>query len=336
MSKLKVLLARLRSGSFKRMFMHIREIHKECGRSRILLFIDMVWCILRYGVGYLDYHVFGFAYNRGKEKRESFMTMNDNLALVRRVNDPEYRQVFKNKLIFMDRFRNYTGREHLDLTKADVATFGDFVRKHQVVFMKPADDFGGHGIRKITSAELVDQEALYNELVTQGCVLAEEAIRQHPKVNELNSSCINTLRMVTLVQDGVAHHMYTLIRVGSGNGIVDNISSGGMYAPIWEDGKIAKPAFCDSTGLYYEQHPVSGTAYVGFEIPYYNEAVELVKKAALEEEHIKYIGWDVAISEKGPVLVEGNVLPGYDMCQNYHHLRDDKRGIKDKFQRIIG
>ena len=336
MSKLKVLLARLRSGSFKRMFMHIREIHKESGRSRFVLFFDMVWCILRYGVGYLDYHVFGFAYIRGKANRESFMTMNDNLALVRRVNDPEYRPIFKNKPIFMDKFRGYTGREHLDLTKTDAAVFGEFVRKHGAVFAKPADDFGGHGIRKITAAELKDETAVYNELVGDGCVLVEEAIRQHPKLNELNSSCINTLRMVTLVSNGESHHMYTLIRVGSGTGIVDNISSGGMYAPIWEDGKIAKPAFCDSTGLYYENHPLTGTAFVGFEIPHYEEAVALVKRAALEVEQVKYIGWGVAISENGPLLVEGNILPGYDMCQNYHHLRDDKRGIKEKFQRIIG
>lgn len=332
MNKLKVFLARLRSGSFKRMFMHIREIHKESGRSHIGLFLDMVWCILRYGVGYLDYHVFGFAYVRGKELRETFMTMNDNLELVRRVNHPDYRVVFKNKLQFMDRFRAYTGREYLDLTQVDADVFRSFVQRHEAVFVKPADDFGGHGIRKITMEDFESNTELYQQLIAEGCVLAEEAIRQHPQLNVLNSSCINTLRMVTLVKDGEAHHMYTLIRVGSGTGVVDNISSGGMYAPIWEDGKIAKPAFCDSTGLYYDAHPMTLVPFAGFEIPDYEEAVELVKRAALEVEQIKYVGWDVAMTEKGPVLVEGNILPGYDMCQNYHHLRDDKRGIKEKFR----
>lgn len=336
MSKLKVFLARLRSGSFQRMFMNIREIHKESGRSRIIIFFDMIWCILRYGVGYLDYHVFGFVYIHGRRERESFMTMNDNLALVRRVNDPEYRGVFKNKLQFMDRFRAYTGREFLDLSKSDADALAAFIRKHGTVFVKPADDFGGHGIRKIHAEDMDDPEKLYGELVADGCVLVEEAIKQHPQLNKLNSACINTLRMVTLVKDGVAHHMYTLIRVGSGTGVVDNISSGGMYAPIWEDGKIAKPAFCDATGLYYQEHPLTKTPFVGFEIPEYEAAVELVKQAALEVEQIKYVGWDVAIAENGPVLVEGNILPGYDMCQNYHHLRDDKRGIKEKFQQLIG
>ena len=71
---------------------------------------------------------------------------------------------------------------------------------------------------------------------------------------------------------------------------------------------------------------------MGFEIPCYAQAVELVKRAALVVEQVKYVGWDVSISENGPVLVEGNVIPGYDMCQNYHHLGDDKTGILPKFR----
>ncbi len=332
MSKLGVLISRVRDASLARMNMHIREIHKESGRPRVSLFCDMVWCIFRYGVGYLDYHVFGFAYVRGKEKRRTFMTMNDNIDLVRRVNQAEYRDCFKNKLKFWSLFSDYTGRAYLNLEVSDAAALEDFIRRYQTVFAKPVDDFGGHGVRKITAGEVTDYPALYQELTASGSVLMEQQIVQHPELNRLNPSCINTLRMVTLVKDGQAHLMYTLIRVGDGTRVVDNISSGGMYAPVWEDGKIAKPAFCDATGLYYDRHPATGTEFVGFAIPYYPQAVELVERAALVVEQVKYVGWDVAISEKGPVLVEGNVIPGYDMCQNYHHLREDKTGILQKFR----
>lgn len=332
MNKIKVLLERVKDASFDRMKMHIREIHKESGRPSVSIFLDMVWCIFRYGVGYLDYHVFGFAYVRGKKRRKTFMTMNDNLELVRRVNQAEYRCCFKNKLTFWTRFSDFTGRAYLNLEQADAAALETFAREHGTVFAKPADDFGGHGVRKITADAVADWNDLYRELQESGSILVEEQIVQHPEMNRLNPSCINTLRMVTLVKDGEAHLMYSLIRVGDGTRVVDNISSGGMYAPVWEDGKIAKPAFCDATGLYYEKHPVTETPFVGFAIPDYPQAVELVKKAALVVEQVKYVGWDVALSDKGPVLVEGNVIPGYDMCQNYHHLRDDKQGILEKFR----
>lgn len=332
MSKLGVFLGRVRDASLARMNMHIREIHRESGRPRVSLFWDMVWCIFRYGVGYLDYHVFGFAYVRGKKKRRTFMTMNDNIDLVRRVNQVEYRDCFKNKLKFWSWFSDYTGRAYLNLETADAAALEAFLGRYQTVFAKPVDDFGGHGVRKITAEEVTDYPALYGELTASGSVLIEQQIVQHQALNRLNPSCINTLRMVTLVKDGKAHLMYTLIRVGDGTRVVDNISSGGMYAPVWEDGKIAKPAFCDATGLYYDRHPATGTDFVGFAIPYYSQAVELVERAALVVEQVKYVGWDVAISEDGPVLVEGNVIPGYDMCQNYHHLREDKTGILPRFR----
>lgn len=335
MNKIQVFLMRLKDASFQRMRMHIVEIHKESGRLSLSILIDMLWCAFRYGVGYLDYHVFGFAYVRGKKKRQSFMTMNDNLGLVRRVNQQEFRCWFDDKLKFLSKFERFTGREHMDLTQATAEDFEMFIKKHNTVFAKPVDDFGGHGIRKIVFEDVTDYPALHKELIEQGSTLVEEGIRQHPELSALNPTSINTIRMVTILHNEESHHMYSLIRVGDGSGVVDNISSGGMYAPVWEDGKIAKPAFCDATGLYYDKHPYTNIPFAGFNVPCYDEAVELVRRAAFVVPEIQYVGWDVAISEDGPLLVEGNVIPGYDMCQNYHHLRDDKKGIREKFERFL-
>ena len=45
------------------------------------------------------------------------------------------------------------------------------------------------------------------------------------------------------------------------------------------------------------------------------------------------IGWDVAITPDGPVLVEGNNLPGYDMCQNAGHVDE---GMLPRFEKLLG
>ena len=61
----------------------------------------------------------------------------------------------------------------------------------------------------------------------------------------------------------------------------------------------------------------------------------MCKKAALVVPQVGYVGWDVAITPERPVLVEGNTLPSYDMCQNYGHI-DNKTGVKPKFTAILG
>ena len=40
-----------------------------------------------------------------------------------------------------------------------------------------------------------------------------------------------------------------------------------------------------------------------------------VLKAALESDKILVVGWDVAISEDGPLVIEGNRRPGFDLVQ---------------------
>ncbi len=332
--KIRIFLNRLQSMSFKTMFAIIRQIHDEFGKNELITFIDMVCCALRFNVGYLDYHVFGFAKVKGK-KRKTFMTMNENLSLVRQVNDPECYKIFDNKVIFFDRFKDFVGRQFLNLEGKTAAELKAFCQGKESIFAKQTETFGGQGITLEKIAPDTDYEALFKKLYDNKQFLIEDTIIQHDKMNELYQGSINTLRMVTLVKDGKANFMYALIRMGQKGSAVDNISSGGMYAPVNENGIITHGAFCDKEGICHSVHPTSGTSLIGFEIPYFKEAVELVKKAALVIDGMKYVGWDVAITPTGPILVEGNNFPSYDMVQNYRH-RDTDEGIKARFEEVMG
>ena len=153
---------------------------------------------------------------------------------------------------------------------------------------------------------------------------------------KLNASSVNTIRVTTVVDDaGTPHFMYAILRVGSGQGVTDNISSGGMYTLLDENGAINYPMFRDKDVSTYEKHPVNGFVFKGFQVPMFRESVELCLKAALVEPHMRYIGWDVAVTADGPVLIEGNHLPGYDMCQN-HIFHPDGVGFKPAFEAALG
>lgn len=333
MSKLTILRQQLNHLDFGVMKMNINQIHKETKANRLIILIDMIWCELRYNIGYSDYHVFGFAKIHGA-KRKDYMISAHNQKLTRELNDREYYHMLNDKAEFNEIFQKYLGRRYIMLNKTDSTGFKEFCNGLNSIFVKPIGECGGKGIRRIELDSSTDYEKLYNELVNDKAFLVEEPIKQNAEMNRLFPHSVNTIRMVTIVNKDGAQLVYALLRMGNGNNCMDNISAGGMYTPVNTDGKLFKPAYCDKTGSYYDSHPVTGTKFDGFEIPYYKEAVEMVKDAAMTlSDHLKYIGWDVCITENGPALIEGNNLPGYDMCQNYRHTGE---GFLPKFEAIVG
>ena len=61
----------------------------------------------------------------------------------------------------------------------------------------------------------------------------------------------------------------------------------------------------------------------------------LAIKASEKIPQIGYIGFDIAITKNGPILIEGNELPGYDLYQSKVHMSKNKEGKKPEFDAII-
>ncbi|MCF0111528.1 MAG: hypothetical protein HUJ58_06490 [Erysipelotrichaceae bacterium] len=331
LKSLKLLLRRIRHINVSRMFDMIERVHKESGKLRIVILIDMIVCAFTYNVGYLDYYVFGFVFCN-KEERKTFMTMPINNNLFKTLNDPVMRDKFDDKLEFNRIFDKYLGRDWLDLRTASKEDFMNFCKKHDVLFVKPVDAFSGKGIEKI-SLDGKNPEEVYQSLLEHKQYVVEECLKQHPKMNEMNPTSINTLRITSLRKGDTVHIMYILLRTSDGTKFIDNIGSGGFYAPVGFDGIIYKPGFTEQDGVH-ERHPYTNTPFVGFEVPMVKEAMELVKTAASLTPSLRYCGWDVAICEHGPVLIEGNPMPGYDIPQNHFHLIG-KTGRLPQFKEIL-
>ena len=60
-------------------------------------------------------------------------------------------------------------------------------------------------------------------------------------------------------------------------------------------------------------HPDTNIKLDGFEIPFFNNAIDLTLKCA-EEFPSKIIGWDIAITENGPLIIEANHNPHLGMA----------------------
>ena len=108
-----------------------------------------------------------------------------------------------------------------------------------------------------------------------------------------------------------------------------------------EDGTPACK-FIDDAGAIFDKHPLTGFEFNKIKkIPYVKESFEMVKEAALLIPEIRYIGWDVAITEDGPVVIEANEYPSYGLIQNYllnpenpGHLKQIKDILGEEFNNI--
>ena len=325
---------RFELSSFQRLWNNAKAVHEYSHKPTLLILADMARCILHDHIGYMEYNLFHFV-GKSQKLRDTYVTFDYSQHLFKTLNDPDHLILFNDKLSFNKIFKDYLGRDFLDIGEASYDDFVAFCQGKDRIFAKPNDSCSGKGIyRNFSLDETTDLKELYDYL-KENHLFVEDSILQHEQMSLLHPSSINTVRITTVLdQNDQAHVMYALQRIGIGDMSVDNVGSGGIYTVLSEEGKIIHPCWSDKTITTYTEHPTSGMPLIGFQVPYFKEALQLCKKAAQVEKQIRYVGWDIAISNKGPIIVEGNPLPGYDMPQNYFVTGKDS-GLKPAFEEIL-
>lgn len=333
MRKLKYMIARILGMNYRAMLDTVAFLHKKTGRSRIWLFFDMVHCGLKYGAGYNDYRICEF-YNLTAQQRATYVTRGVNNRIVQLMNQKAFFHVMDNKCEFNEVFAKYIHRGWLNMQTATDEQFREFMQNRDRIITKPMDDTCGRGVEILCKADFADLHAMRQQLTQLNSGLIEDVIPQHPEVSRLYPHAVNTYRIVTVFSEGKANVVYAFIRIGNGGRAVDNINAGGMAAPIDLDtGIITYPAF-DKDSNYFDTHPATGCPIVGYQLPFWKESLDMCIEAAAVLPQIGYAGWDIAVSEDGPQLIEGNPFPGHDILQMPPHV-PDKVGMLPRFRMFV-
>jgi len=300
-------------------------------KPRVVIVADMLWCSVRYEFGFQDYLDWDVVMLTAAERR-SYMTHPKSNHLALTLNDPVERRVFSDKLLFNARFRRYVGRDFVDLREADADAVRAFLDRDGRAMLKVPDSLSGHGIRKVEAAEVPDAEAFRAEALEHRQFLLEGYIAQHPAMASLCATSVNSLRVITFFDGERLHVLATVLKIGNG-GDIDNFSGGGMYTMLDETGTARFAAF-DESGTSYEVHPLSGTSIVGFQVPMFDRVVTMLEEAAREVPAVPYVGWDVAITPDGPVIIEGN--PNTGVYQAKPSVSGIREGLLPRYRAAIG
>lgn len=330
MEKIKYLFKRILKLDYSNMIKIAKAVSKKTNKNLLFILFDMTKCGLKYQAGYYDYQEFEF-YNLNKEQRETYLTRGKNNEIIKKFNDKSKFYIFDNKEEMYKIYNKFLKRQWMVLNENNYNDFLDFFKQNKVIIVKPIDGEGGKGIEKYKYINDEESKIVYSSLLFKKQLLVEQCIKQHPDMNKLYNKSVNTLRMFTFYKDGQAYFLQAILKVGNG-GVVDNFSSGGMYTYVDDEGTVYAEAIDQMNNKYYK-HPISNETIVGFKVPMFKEAVGMVKEAAKVVPEMGYIGWDVAISEDGPVLVEGNCYPG--VFQVKPSLVEKKEGIIPKYNKVM-
>jgi hypothetical protein len=204
------------------------------------------------------------------------------------------------------------------------------------LFSKPRGSYGGKGARRWwrhaegrwalprgVIGETVDREGLVaaacrQTLETGQSVLVQPALINHPAVAGITSGALATIRLVTMrTIEAVVQPVLAYYRIPTGTAMIDSYCVGGLAASIdLPTGRLGRAASLamSSAAESTDSHPDTGDPITGVVLPDWPATVALAKRAhAVAPGLAPVIGWDIALTPEGPLLVEGNIPPGAAM-----------------------
>jgi hypothetical protein len=184
--------------------------------------------------------------------------------------------------------------------------------------IKPARGLQGKGIHFVPEDRIVtmlensgdSSRETGGQSLGRGDFIVEEFIEQHRELSRINPNSVNTIRVITLLaRDMSVFLLAAMLRTSSSEEGTDNFSTGGIVIGIDLDtGTLKDRGFLKpGLGTTLRAHPVTNTRFEGFKVPYWSEVKSLVTKAQSSFHHLKSVGWDIAIGQRGPILIEGNI-----------------------------
>lgn len=293
----------------------------------------------KYAIGISEYFDYGISHHSiTPSLRDEFIGWKQSLELDRSLNNAQSRVLANDKLInhvllvsaglpspvpiaTYSRAGRRIGSEPALTTEGDVLEFlrGDVYP----FYVKPISAGYGRGVLGVTgrsgdmlelfdgTSVSIDQFMKPFDFEPYRGMLFQKPLSAHPAIAELTGtqavSCVRFICFITS-QGPVIHTAFW--KITSGNNMLDNFSHGDygncLGAVDGASGKITRAISKMGPGGVIERHPSTGKHLVGFQLPDWDRAVELVKSATACFPGLRLQNWDVALCPEGPVLLELN------------------------------
>jgi len=249
----------------------------------------------------------------------------------------KYRELFKDKYISYIFLSKYTdkavpvyglidnGKCHL---LDNTANLRQLLQAERKFVIKSRSGWGGEGVKVlevIGDAYHVNGKEVANlEQVFRKCKddILVPYISQHSYAQTIYPKALNSIRIITGIVDNEVHVLTAGHRFGSSTtGYVDNFTQGGIAGAIDLATGVLEAAYIfDKKKYKIDVHPDTKEQITHVAIPYWSQVLDELVKLHSAIGFVKYVGWDVAITENSFRIIEGNHVSGVNFIQLHRPL----------------
>lgn len=175
------------------------------------------------------------------------------------------------------------------------------------VVIKPTIDTGGGKNVRFLTVNRCTATSLYSVLKKyEKNFIVQKPLIQHANLEKIHKNSINTIRVMSMFENGEVKIISTILRMGIGDAQVDNECSGGINCGVNDDGTLSHVAY-DRSGKCYPKHP-DGFEFKTGKIPSYDKIKKIIIEQHKKMPYFGLISWDYTVDERGePVMVELNL-----------------------------
>lgn len=304
------------------------EVAKKEEKSKLRIGCEIAVDFLRTGASPNNYLKFDFC-GMPIEQKRTFVTNRVSRRLIKKYNDLKFVDIFEDKVKFAKRFAEFFGREWIGSDECTEDRWNSFTAGKQKVICKPRNSAQGQGIFVIDPKEYSAQEIREQ---FAGCII-EEFIKEHREISSFYDKAVNCLRVISIFDNGFVNVLAANLTFGMDTEIA-NASAGGIVTEV----DTASGEIVSDGGQFghrvFEKHPYSGKRFMGTKIPFWNEVLDLLDHLGRVVPEVRYVGWDIAITGSGPIVIEGNTTPGYTYFQIPDLLKDGK-GLMERYRPFL-
>jgi hypothetical protein len=327
---IKLYLDRIRRG-----LICLGQIREESGKGNFRILSDYYYLHRTIQIGFYEYYKFEFEKQPAKF-RNTFLSSKNKRKFLAVLNPRKYYILARNKylthLILESAaiakpvlFCYYSPKSKIANNRIgyDCNSVLKILKEQNVssCFIKTTETSQGEGVMLIDSIDYKDNscrlfsykgEVLeFANILKNEPLIFESVVEQSAQFKKFNSSSVNTVRFMTTLQpSGEAKVIAAFLKIGRNGACVDNAGNGGNVdtAVDIETGELHSAITFNGWRRTspIKSHPDTGTLLDGVTIENWHHIKSQVLQFQQAVPFLRAIGWDIAITDLGPVVIEIN------------------------------